>query len=65
MKSYDGLAETLRRVSCSVRRTVKQAELPRLYQCMEKICLGVILGMNSCTNLCFDLKELVERLKAI
>lgn len=27
---------------------------------MENICLGVILGMNSCTSLYFDLKELVE-----
>lgn len=64
MKSNDGLTETLKRVSCDVKRTVKQAQLPRVYQCMENICWGVILGMNSCTSLYFDLKELIERLKA-
>lgn len=47
-----------------MRRIVKQAQLPRAYQCMENICLGVILGMNSCTSLYVDLKELVEGLKA-
>lgn len=37
MKSFDGLAETLKRVSCDVKRTVKQAQLPRVYQCMENV----------------------------
>lgn len=28
---FDGLAEALKRVSCDVKRTVKQAQLPREY----------------------------------
>jgi len=64
MKSYDGLAETLERWSCGMKRTIQQAQLPRTYQCVENICLEVIVGVSNCSSLCFDLKEPVERLKA-
>lgn len=64
MKSYDGLPGTLERWSCGMKRTVKQAQLPRAYQCGENTCLEVLVGVRSCASLYFDVKELVKRLKA-
>lgn len=64
MKLYDELAETLERWSCNVKRTIQQAQLTGACQCIENICLELVVGVSSCTSLYFVLKELVERLKA-